>query len=66
MLRYINTLEVQLDGSVQPGISGSVVRDATTKMIYGHIVAGDTDSQTAFIIPAIDVLNDVEKKFGLI
>lgn len=57
--RYINGLSVQFAGSLQPGDSGSIVRDANTGMIYGHIVAGDIGSQNAIIIPAIDVLNDI-------
>ncbi|KAJ6091904.1 hypothetical protein N7467_003873 [Penicillium canescens] len=60
--RYINVLSVQFSGSLQSGDSGSIVRDASTGMIYGHIVAGDTGSQTAIIIPAVDVLNDLIAK----
>ncbi|CAI7585931.1 unnamed protein product [Penicillium glandicola] len=61
--RYINVLSVQFEESLQPGDSGSIVRDSSTGMIYGHIVAGDTSSQTAIIIPAFDVLNDIMAKY---
>ncbi|KAJ5744074.1 hypothetical protein N7533_008944 [Penicillium manginii] len=66
--KYSDALQVQFKGSLQQSDSGSLVQDATTGMIYGHIAAGDTESQTAIIIPAFDVFGDmVEKsKQGLI
>ncbi|GFG20511.1 hypothetical protein IFM5058_10654 [Aspergillus udagawae] len=60
--RFTKFLSVQFEGPLQPGDSGSIVRDASTGMIYGHIVAGDTGSRTAIIIPAVDVLNDIMAK----
>lgn len=60
--KYINVLTVQFEGSLQPGNCGSIVRDAITDRIYGYLVAGDTESQFAFIVPATDVLDDVMTK----
>ncbi|KAF4175669.1 hypothetical protein CNMCM7927_004678 [Aspergillus lentulus] len=60
--RFTKFLSVRFEGPLQPGDSGSIVRDASTGMIYGHIVAGDTGSRTAIIIPAVDVLNDIMAK----
>ncbi|KAJ5910440.1 hypothetical protein N7504_005083 [Penicillium tannophilum] len=60
--RYMNVLSAEFESSLQPGDSGSIVRDVRTGMIYGHIVAGDTTSQIALIIPAFDVLNDIVAK----
>lgn len=60
--RYTNILTVQFEGCLQQGDSGSMVRDARTGMIYGHIIAGDPISQVAFIVPAIDVFNDAMEK----
>lgn len=60
--KYISVLSVQFEGSLQPGNCGSIVRDAITNKIYGHLVAGDTESQFAFIVPAGDVLDDVMTK----
>ncbi|KAF7626990.1 hypothetical protein AFLA_012932 [Aspergillus flavus NRRL3357] len=60
--RFVQFLSVQFEDLLQPGDSGSIVRDARTGMIYGHIVAGDIGSQTAIIIPAVDVLNDLMAK----
>ncbi|KAJ5499151.1 Uncharacterized protein PEXP_027060 [Penicillium expansum] len=57
--RFIDVLSVQLEDSLQPGDSGSIIRDANTGKIYGHIIAGDTESQNALIVPARDVLADV-------
>ncbi|KAL2827740.1 hypothetical protein BDW59DRAFT_160046 [Aspergillus cavernicola] len=57
--RFADVLSVKFEHSLQPGDSGSIVRDASTGMIYGHIIAGDIESQTAFIIPVVDVLDDL-------
>ncbi|KAL4885452.1 hypothetical protein BJY04DRAFT_134573 [Aspergillus karnatakaensis] len=56
---YTDALAVHFAQSLQPGDSGSLVKDTSTGAIYGHIIAGDIGSQTALIIPATDVLNDV-------
>ena len=47
-----------------PGDSGSLVVNATTGDIYGHIVSGDPMSRLAYIIPAYKIFNDIEKQFG--
>jgi hypothetical protein len=57
--KYMSVLTVKFERSLQRGDSGSIVRDANTGMIYGHIVAGDTGSQTAIVIPATQVFNDI-------
>lgn len=64
--RYMNVLSAQFEGPLQPGDSGSIVRDTRTGIIYGHIIAGDTSSQIALIIPALEVLNDIVRKFTYI
>ncbi|KAJ5657643.1 uncharacterized protein N7484_001292 [Penicillium longicatenatum] len=61
--RYTNILSVRFEGCLQQGDSGSMVRDARTGMIYGHIIAGDPGSKVAFIVPAVDVFNDAMEKF---
>ncbi|KAF7163932.1 hypothetical protein CNMCM6106_000704 [Aspergillus hiratsukae] len=61
---YTEVLSVEFQHSLRPGDSGSVVRDASTGMIYGHVVAGDTGSQTALIIPADDMLDDLMTNTG--
>jgi hypothetical protein len=61
--KYIDILFVQFEGSLQPGDCGSIVRDVSTGKIYGHIVAGDTESQSALIVPTADVLDDVVANF---
>jgi hypothetical protein len=60
--KYIDVLFVQFEGSLQPGDCGSIVRDVSTGKIYGHIVAGDTESQSALIVPAADILDDMMAK----
>ncbi|CAI7598766.1 unnamed protein product [Penicillium pancosmium] len=55
---FVEVLSAQFEDSLQPGVCGSIVRDANTGKIYGHLVAGDTESQFAFIVQAADVLDD--------
>ena len=47
-----------------PGDCGSLVVNATTGDIYGHIVSGDPSSGLAFIIPAYKIFDDIEKQLG--
>lgn len=52
---YIDTLVKRFESFLQKSDSGSPGRDTKTGMIYGHIVAGDTKSQNAIIVLAVDV-----------
>ena len=47
-----------------PGDCGAWIVNATTGLIYGHIVAGDPMTGIAFIIPAHKVFADIERRFG--
>jgi hypothetical protein len=57
---YQETYTVIIDGPLMPGDSGSMVLNAETRELYGHIVVGSTASRIAYIIPAINVLNDLK------
>ncbi len=48
-----------------PGDCGAWVIDALTGSIYGHVIAGDLTSSTAYIIPAYKVFDDIEDRFGV-
>jgi hypothetical protein len=48
-----------IDGPLMPGDSGSIVLNAETRKVYGHMVVGSTVSRIAYIIPASDVLKDL-------
>ncbi len=48
-----------------PGDCGAWVIDAVTGSIYGHVIAGDLTSSTAYIIPAYKVFDDIEDRFGV-
>lgn len=50
---------------LQPGDCGSIVRNARTGDIYGHIFAGSVESKVAYIIPAMDVLEVIERNFNV-
>ncbi|RYP52397.1 hypothetical protein DL768_002428 [Monosporascus sp. mg162] len=55
---------VQLDGQVNIGDCGSAVIDRSTGQFYGHITAGTPGTGFAYIIPAVDVLKDLEGRSG--
>ena len=48
-----------------PGDCGAWVVNASTGLVYGHIVAGDPVTGMAFIIPAHKVFSDIELRFGI-
>jgi peptide-N4-(N-acetyl-beta-glucosaminyl)asparagine amidase len=50
---------VQFSGRLAPGDSGSLVSDASSDRIFGHIVAGAPDSGVAYIMPAFKVLERI-------
>ena len=39
--------------------------DARTAEIYGYVVSGDPTSNLAYIMPACEVFDDIEKRFGV-
>ncbi|KAI0020052.1 hypothetical protein F4780DRAFT_779978 [Xylariomycetidae sp. FL0641] len=49
---------VELDHPIQPGDSGSIVRDKANNMIYGHIVAGSKDTNFGLVVSANTVMED--------
>lgn len=61
-MTFQETYTVTLDGPLNPGDSGSVVLDTWSREVYGHRVAGSTSSRIAYIIPATNVLNDLERR----
>lgn len=61
-MNFQETYTVALDGPLNPGDSGSIVLDLETREVYGHIVAGSTSSRIAYIIPATNVLHDLERR----
>jgi hypothetical protein len=56
---------VRFDGHLLPGDSGSIVRDADTGLIYGHIIAGSPEARIGYIIPTEDVLTHLEAFVGI-
>ncbi|KAL3443124.1 hypothetical protein BJX65DRAFT_209575 [Aspergillus insuetus] len=50
---------VDFEKPLMPGDSGSIVRDADTGMIYGHIIAGSVEARVAYISPAESVLTEL-------
>jgi hypothetical protein len=54
---------LQLDRDVQPGECGSWVVDEVSGHLYGHIFGGGIGTRTAYIMPADDIFEDIERKF---
>ncbi|QKX58028.1 uncharacterized protein TRUGW13939_05148 [Talaromyces rugulosus] len=63
--KFQETFEVEISGRLQPGDCGSIVRNARTGDIYGHIFAGCVESKIAYIIPAVNVLEEIERIFNV-
>ncbi|XHG03929.1 hypothetical protein AWENTII_007214 [Aspergillus wentii] len=53
---------LRLNSHINSGDSGSWVVDESSGELYGHIVAGDAGTDTAYIISAIDVFEDIGVK----
>jgi hypothetical protein len=54
---------LHLDRDVQRGECGSWVVDEVSGHLYGHIFGGGIGTRTAYIIPADDIFEDIERKF---
>ena len=57
--RYRRVWSVVLEESLSSGDSGSWVVDATTGDVYGMIVAGNTGLREEYIIPAMEIGQDI-------
>lgn len=56
---------MRLNGKLAKGDCGSWVIDAVTGDIFGHIVSGDLDSGSAFLMPAFQIFEDIKQSFGI-
>lgn len=56
---YQEVYPIFFSTAVKVGDSGTIVRDANTGAIYGHIVVASIESRTAFIVPATQVLQTI-------
>jgi hypothetical protein len=59
-MTFQEAYKVTLDGPLNPGDSGSAIFDPKTRNLYGHIVVGSTVSKVAYVIPAVNVLKDLD------
>ncbi len=57
--RYRYVWSIQLEESLSSGDSGSWVVDAGTGDVYGIVVAGSTALREEYIIPAVDIGQDI-------
>ncbi|KAF7185909.1 Protein PNG1 [Pseudocercospora fuligena] len=55
---------VHLEGSLVDGDCGSVVISTDSKALEGHIVAGSPETGTALIVPAYQVMEDLQQRFN--
>lgn len=63
--KYQKVFVVDFADYLQPGDCGSIVRNARTSDIYGHVFAGSVESKVAYIIPAMDLLEVIERNFNV-
>jgi hypothetical protein len=56
---------VRFSRSLEKGDCGSWVMDLTSGDVYGHIIAGSPESGVAYIVPAYQVIADVQERFDL-
>ncbi|KJX98851.1 hypothetical protein TI39_contig386g00004 [Zymoseptoria brevis] len=54
---------VHFDDILENGDCGSMVIGASSGNLEGHIIAGDTDNGSALIVPAYQMLKDVQLRF---
>lgn len=54
---------VNLDGKLEDGDCGSIVISASSGNLEGHIIAGDPRTGSALIVPAYQMLRDVQLRF---
>lgn len=57
--RYRRVWSVEVEESLSSGDSGSWVVDATTGDVYGMIVAGSTALHEEYVIPAVEIGQDI-------
>jgi hypothetical protein len=62
--RFQEVWTVHFDGQLALGDSGSLVVDANTGRIFGHIVAGGLSSGVAYIMPAFKVIEHIMLSLG--
>jgi hypothetical protein len=56
---------VRLSRRLEKGDCGSWVMDLISGDVYGHIIAGSPESGVAYIVPAYQVIADVQERFNL-
>lgn len=61
--KFQEALVVDVNGPLNPGDCGSIVRDDITGKIYGHIFLGSVESGVAYIMPAANVLRNIKAAF---
>lgn len=62
--RLQRVLMVLLSEDIKKGDSGSVVIDARTGNLYGHVIMGAEEDTVIYIVPATDVFDDLKTRFG--
>lgn len=61
---FQNTLLAVLYGQVTKGDSGSAVIGARTGDFYGHAVIGTNPGSIVYVVPAVDIFNDIRANFA--
>jgi hypothetical protein len=55
---------VIMEGTLQSGLCGSWVMDASSGDVFGHIIAGAPEDGFAYMVPFYEILDDLNINFG--
>ncbi|KAI0414891.1 hypothetical protein F5X98DRAFT_235655 [Xylaria grammica] len=62
--RFEGLVQIALESELFEGDCGSPVLDKSTGSLYGHIVMGVAGTKVAYIVQAVDVFQDINKRTG--
>jgi hypothetical protein len=62
--RFQKVYNISLEGLINDGDCGSCVVDSENGRLYGHIIAGSPGTGVAWMVPATEVIEDIQRRWG--
>ncbi|RWA12581.1 hypothetical protein EKO27_g2527 [Xylaria grammica] len=62
--QFESLVQIALESELFEGDCGSPVLDKSTGSLYGHIVMGVAGTKVAYIVQAVDIFQDINKRTG--
>ncbi|GAW11806.1 hypothetical protein ANO14919_011580 [Xylariales sp. No.14919] len=62
--RFESLVQIALESELFEGDCGSPVLDESTGSLYGHIIMGVAGTKVAYIVQAVDIFHDINKRTG--